>query len=73
MTDLKSFCWPASTNVTRVSPDHSVAVILFLLLALVFAPVVGLHVALAVADTNPVPPSAIRHGETARHATALRG
>ena len=73
MTYLMSICRPASTNVTRVSPDRSVAAILFLLLALVFAPVVGLHVALAVADTNPTPPSALKYGGTIRHATALRG
>jgi hypothetical protein len=73
MTYLNAICWPASTYVTRVSHDRSVAAILFLLLALVFAPVVGLHVALVMAGSNSVPPSAIENGDLARHATALRG
>ena len=73
MTYLMSICRPASTNLTGVSPDRSVTAIFFLLLALVFAPVIGLHVALAVSDTNPILHTVPKDGGATRHATALRG
>lgn len=48
----------ARTDVARAERDNSVATILFLLLALVFAPVVGLHIALATFGTGEVAASA---------------
>ncbi len=41
---LLSSC--ARTGARRVRRDHSVALILFMLMVLVFAPVVGLHIVL---------------------------
>jgi hypothetical protein len=60
---LFPFSWRARTGAPHVR-DHSVALILFVLLALVFAPVIGLHVALASIDApDPVraPNSSIAH------------
>ena len=48
----------ASTDVARAPRDNSVATILFVLLALVFAPAVGLHIALATLETGEAAASA---------------
>ena len=55
---------------TPATRDRSVALILFVLLALVFAPVVGLHIALTTFDApvvaDPGPPDGLAAALTAR-------
>jgi hypothetical protein len=70
MTLLPVFSLPARARTPDVRRDGSVALIVFLLLGLVFAPVIGLHVALAAigptavisAPDSPVPHSKRSHG-----------
>ncbi len=54
---------PARMGAPAAHRDRSVALILFMLLVLVFAPVVGLHIALTTFDspvvTDPRPPDGL--------------
>jgi hypothetical protein len=52
MTLLNLFSPSVRACASDVSGDRSVALILFLLLGLVFAPVIGLHVAIAAAGPD---------------------
>jgi hypothetical protein len=52
MTFQTTFPRRAHTDAAPVPRDRSVELILFFLLALVFAPVVGLHVTLAVYESK---------------------
>ena len=58
MTYQNAISRRASTDVARAPRDNRIATILFVLLALVFAPVVGLHIALAAFGTGEVAASA---------------
>jgi hypothetical protein len=70
MTLLPVFSLPARAHTPEVRSDGSVALIVFLLLGLVIAPVVGLHLALAAigptaaisAPDSPAPHSKRSHG-----------
>ena len=55
---LNLLSWRARATSTPVAPDRSVAFVLVLLMALVFAPVMGLHVALAALGPDTASSSA---------------
>ncbi|HEX2727449.1 MAG TPA: hypothetical protein VHN20_16625 [Beijerinckiaceae bacterium] len=52
MTLLDLFSRGRRTRASGATGDRSAALIFYLLLGLVFAPVIGLHVALAASDTG---------------------
>ena len=56
MTFLNLFSRGPRAQGAELRGDGSVALIVFLLFGLVFAPVIGLHVALAASDTGTVQP-----------------
>ena len=54
MTLLEVFSRGRRARISGATGDRSAALIFYLLLGLVFAPVIGLHVALAASDTGVV-------------------
>ena len=56
MTLLNLFSRGPRARASEARGDGSVALIVFLLFGLVFAPVIGLHVALAASDAGTVQP-----------------
>ena len=46
---------PAKVGVSSPRRDHSVAVVVVLMMALVFAPVVGMHVAVSMFGSDAAP------------------
>ena len=66
---LNPFSWRARTGAT-LDHDHSVGVVVFFLLAVVFAPIIGLHIVLATSQASQVP--ALPEADVA-HVRSLRG
>ena len=74
MTLLNVFSPGVRPHASDVRGDRSVALILLLLLALVFAPVIGLHVVLAAVDPAPaLPEPIVTSHEAAPPAKPARG
>jgi hypothetical protein len=50
---------PVGSRAGAARRDHSIVIALFLLLALVFAPAIGLHVAVSVYGASPAAPDGV--------------
>ncbi len=69
---LNPFSWGARSGAAPTS-DHRVGLMVFFLLALVFAPIIGLHIALATSQAADAPASSEADVAHVRSSKGTRG